>query len=63
MTITRSCTSTWVAARPTPSAAYIVSQHVVDQLADARIDLGDRLGHRVQARIGVSEDRQEAHGS
>jgi len=25
MTITRSCTSTWVAARPTPSAAYMVS--------------------------------------
>ena len=25
MTITRSCTSTWVAARPTPSASYIVS--------------------------------------
>ncbi len=25
MTMTRLCTSTWVAARPTPGAAYIVS--------------------------------------
>jgi hypothetical protein len=38
-------------------------QHVVDQTADARIDFGHGLGHRVQARIRVSEDRQKAHGS
>ena len=36
-------------------------QHVVDQLANARIDGFDRLGHRVQARIGIAEDVQTCH--
>ena len=61
MTMTRSCTSTCVAARPTPSAAYMRLEHVVDELADARVDLGDRLGDGVQARIGVAEDVQLGH--
>ena len=38
-------------------------QHVVDQRADARVDGGHRFGHRVQARIGVAKDGQQAHVS
>ncbi len=34
ITIRRSCTSTWVAARPMPLASYMVSQHVGHQRAD-----------------------------
>ena len=56
MTITRSCTSTCVAARPTPFGRVHRLEHVVHELADARVDFGDRLGHRVQARIRVSQD-------
>ena len=31
-------------------------QHVVGQLADARVHLGHGLGHGVQARIGVRKN-------
>ena len=58
MTMTRSCTSTWVAARPTPRRAYMRLEHVVDQVADALVDRGHRLGDGVQARVGVAKDRR-----
>ena len=58
MTITRSCTSTCVAARPTPSAAYMV-QHVVDERR-MRVDLRATGLATVQARVGVAEDVQVA---
>jgi hypothetical protein len=38
----------------------MVCQHVVDQLADAVVDRGHGLGHRVQAGVGVTEDGQQA---
>ena len=36
-------------------------EHVVDQLADAVVDLRHRLGDGVQARVGVTKNRKQGH--
>ena len=36
--------------------------HVLDQLANAVIDLGDRLGDGVQAGVGIAKNGQNGHG-
>mmetsp|Transcript_49610 Transcript_49610/g.116521 ORF Transcript_49610/g.116521 Transcript_49610/m.116521 type:complete len:227 (+) Transcript_49610:181-861(+) len=36
-------------------------QHVVDQLADAGVDLGHGLGDRVQPRVGIAKDGELSH--
>ena len=38
-------------------------EHVVDQAADALVDLAHRLGDDVQAGIGVAKNGQMGHGT
>ncbi|MNR55388.1 hypothetical protein D3C85_1757510 [compost metagenome] len=38
-------------------------EHVGHQGLDALVHHGDRLGHLVQARIGIAEDGKNCHGS
>ena len=61
ITITRSCTSTCVAARPTPSAAYMVSSMSSTSWRMRASTSRHRLGHGVQARIGVAQDVELGH--
>ena len=56
MTIRRLWTSTWVAARPMPGAAYIVSSMSSIKVPRRGIELGDRLCAGSQPGIGVFED-------
>jgi hypothetical protein len=35
--------------------------HVVDEAADAVVDARYRFGHRMQARIGVTQDVEQGH--
>ena len=63
MTMTRLCTSTWVAARPTPGAAYIVSAMSRDELLDVRGHRGHRRRDLAQSGVRIFEDIEQRHRS
>ena len=52
MTMTRLCTSTWVAARPTPGAAYMVSAMSRTSLAISGVN-AVTVAATFETRIGV----------
>ena len=58
MTMTRLWMSTWVAARPTPGAAYMVSAMSLINLRISVIDALDPRGHLVQTRIRIAQNGQ-----
>ena len=62
ITMTRLGTPIWTAARPMPSAAYMLSAMSSSQLADLRIHLFDVGGDGFQARVGRGKDRADGHG-
>ena len=61
MTIKRLWKSTWVAARPMPGAAYMVSNMSSTSFANAGVEHLDRLGLGAQTGVRVLEDLQARH--
>ena len=61
MTIKRLWTSTWVAARPTPGAAYMVSNMSSHVLRKRRIEHLDRLGLGAKTGVWVFKNLQARH--
>ena len=56
MTITRWCTSTWVAASPMPGRGVHGLEHVIDQRAESGVKTRHRLRTGAQSRVGKFED-------
>ena len=61
MTIKRLCTSTWVAARPTPGAAYMVSNMSSTSFGQGSVKHLDRLGLGAKSGVRVLKNLQARH--
>jgi len=61
MTMMRSGTPIWMAARPMPSALVHAFDHVVDQLSRRRVDSFDGLRDRFEARSGAVRIGSNGH--